>query len=89
MGLAILTLMMPTIVKMVAELNKLIIVPITNKIRPGVNVTEDEKTIKWKTFLKSLMKYIVMLILMFLIWKLVVHFFPFISKAKGGSKGVE
>ena len=83
MGLAILTLMMPTIKKMVADINQLLITPITNKFRPGDNITEDEKIINWKIFFVSLIKYISMLALMFLIWKLVLRFFPFIGKAKG------
>jgi len=76
------TLMTPIIKPLIEDLKLNIVSPITAKIYPSATTTEADKQIKWKTFLKSLIKYLIMIAVMAVIWKIV----KFVIISATGSK---
>jgi len=65
------TLMTPIIKPLIEDLKLNIVTPITSLIYPSATTTADDKKIKFKTFLKSLIKYLIMIAIMAVIWKIV------------------
>ena len=80
--LSLVTLSLPAVKKLTEELYKLILKPIALKIHPDAKTTEAEKQINWKKFLSHLIRFLIMLVMLFILWKLIVKIFPNLGSKK-------
>ena len=78
----------PATKKFTDELYKTFLKPISLKIHPAANTTEEEKKIKWKSFFSNLFRLFIILAVLFILWKFITKLFPALGK-KVKSKGVE
>ena len=72
----------PVIKPLIDDLVKFVIKPIAEKIRRSPDVPAEDKQVKIKTFVKSLVKHVIMLALMFLVWKIIVFVLNLIASRK-------
>lgn len=75
-----LTLAIPATKKFTIELYKTFLKPISLKLHPRPDTTEEEKTIKWKAFFSNLIRLLIILAVLFIIWKLIIKIFPALAK---------
>ena len=77
------TMLAPVIKPLIEDLKTNIISPIAAKIYPSAATTAEDKKIKLDVFLKSLIKYLIMIAIMAFMWKIVKFL---IISVTGGKK---
>jgi len=79
------SLALPATKKFTDQLYTTFLKPISLKIHPSANTTEEEKKIKWKSFFSNLFRLFIILAVLFILWKLITKIFPGLNKkSKGG-----
>ena len=72
----------PATKKFTDELYKTFLKPISLKIHPAANTTEEEKKIKWKGFFSNLIRLFIILAVLFILWRFIIKLFPGLKKSK-------
>ena len=75
-------LALPATKKFTYQLYETFLKPISLKIHPAANTTEEEKKIKWKSFFSNLIRLFIILAVLFILWRFIIKLFPGLKKSK-------